>query len=230
MVNILKAAKTKYSLLDEFDSICCGRPMMLAGMTDQAKALISKNKAIIESAKAKILVTSCPICFKVFKEEYGLDIEVLHHTQYINRLVSENKIALKRTHQKVVYHDPCELGRGSGVYDAPRAVLNNIAVLQEFTHQKEESLCCGGSIANSILNPKEKRLIALSTIEKITDSETEALITSCPLCKKTFAQAHQNIEIKDIAEFVDQNLDLTVHKSIEKTRKVHSEEPVFASK
>jgi len=230
MVNILKAAKTKYSLLDEFDSICCGRPMMLAGLTDQAEALISKNKAIIESAKAKILVTSCPICFKVFKDEYKLDIEVLHHTQYINRLVSEGKIVLKHNNQKVAYHDPCELGRGSDIYEEPRSVIKEIAFLQENANQKENSLCCGGSIANSILDPKEKRMIASSAIDKITNSETDTLITSCPLCKKTFAQANHVIEIKDIAEYVVQNLDLTVHKSIEKKHKVLVEEPAFANK
>ena len=230
MVNILKAARTKYSLLDEFDSICCGRPMMLAGMTAQAEVLITKNKEIIESSSAKILVTSCPICFKVFKEEYKLNIEVLHHTQYINRLVSEGKIELKQTNQKVAYHDPCELGRGSGIYEEPRAILNKIAVLQDNHYQKEQSLCCGGSIANSILNTSEKRLIALSAIAKITSADTDTLITSCPLCKKTFAQANQMIDIKDIAEIVDQNLQMDPHKRIEKHKKVLVEEAACSVK
>ncbi len=217
MINIMNAARVNYSLLDENESICCGRPMMLAGMKTQAKELIQKNKSIIESSNAKTLITSCPICYKIFSEEYDLEIEVLHHTQFIDRLIKENKIKLHKTDQKVSYHDPCELSRGTNIYEEPRSILKNIAVLEEYPDQKEQSLCCGGSIANSILNQDEKRQIALSTVNKITGSSTDLLVTSCPLCKKTFTQATRRICIVDIAEFVDQNLaDKSYTKKISK--------------
>jgi Fe-S oxidoreductase len=219
MLSILKASRVNYSLLDENASICCGRPMMLAGMRTQAQALINKNRSIIENSNAKILVTSCPICYKIFREEYNLNIEVLHHTQYIYRLITDHKIFLNQTGQRVSYHDPCELSRGFNIYEEPRAVLKEIGILEESEYQKQDSLCCGGSIANSILNTKEKLTIAKSTIQKITSQATTALITSCPLCKKTFAQADRSISIQDIAEIVAQNL---VNDTTKTTKKQHS--------
>jgi Fe-S oxidoreductase len=228
MTTIFATAGVRFALLDEHESICCGRPMMLAGMTKQAEPLIRKNKEIIEKSGVKTLITSCPICYKVFKEEYNLNIEVLHHTQFIDRLVTLGKIALKKSAQKVSYHDPCELGRGSGIYEESRNVLRKVAILEEHPDQKEQSLCCGGSIANSILTSSEKRIIARSTLEKITTPATDALITSCPLCKKTFAQVQQNIEIKDIAEFVEQNLTNASQLKKEKQKNKALNESVVA--
>jgi Fe-S oxidoreductase len=201
MSTIFEVAKVNYLQLDQYESICCGRPMMLAGMTGQAIPLIQKNKELIESSGAKILVTSCPICYKVFKENYGLKIEVLHHTQYLERLIDSGKLKLKKSGKNVVYHDPCELGRGSGIYSEPRNVLKKVTNLQNTGHELEGSLCCGGSLANTILTSDERKIL-----DQITTSGTQTVVTSCPLCKKTFANAQKDIEIKDIAEVVEMQL------------------------
>ncbi|MBO5956772.1 MAG: 4Fe-4S dicluster domain-containing protein, partial [Bacteroidales bacterium] len=88
MKKIFEIAKENYEFLDAEGSICCGRPMMLTGKVKEAKALIEKNTELIKNSGAKRLVLSCPICYKVFKEEYQLEgIEILHHTQYINKLI-----------------------------------------------------------------------------------------------------------------------------------------------
>jgi Fe-S oxidoreductase len=222
MQTIFETAGVNYSNLDQFESVCCGRPMMLAGMTEQALPLIKKNKEQIENSGAKTLVTSCPICYKVFKESYNLKIEVLHHTQYLERIIDSGKLKLKKSKRNVVYHDPCELGRGSGVYNEPRNVLKKVANLQTSRQELEESLCCGGSLANTILTSGEKNILANSVLDQITTSETQTVVTSCPLCKKTFANAQKKIEVKDIAEVVEMQL-VDNKPSPEKKIKVHEE-------
>jgi Fe-S oxidoreductase len=206
MDSIFKAASVNYSNLDQYESVCCGRPMMLAGMSEQAQPLINKNKELILRSGAKTLVTSCPICYKVFKEDYKLDIEVLHHTTYLQQLIDSGKLKLQKSNIKVAFHDPCELGRGSGIYEAPRQVIKEVATLVTNEHEKEQSLCCGGSLANTILTAKERNILANSVLQKIAPLNVRTVITACPLCKKTFANAQKEIEIKDIAEFVAQQL------------------------
>ena len=84
---------------------------------------------ILESG-CRTLVLSCPICYKIFNEEYGLKgIEVLHYTQYFKRLADEGRLKLNAGGESIVYHDPCELGRGCGVYAEPRDVLSQVGTL-----------------------------------------------------------------------------------------------------
>ena len=124
MVKIFEQVKENYEFLDADGSICCGRPMMLTGKVNEAKALIAKNTELIRKSGAKRLVLSCPICYKVFKEEYQLEgIEILHHTQYINELIENERLSVDRSDKHYVYHDPCELGRAFKVYDEPRNII-----------------------------------------------------------------------------------------------------------
>ena len=124
MVKILDASGLNYNFIDEQGGVCCGRPLMLAGQDKEARELINFNSQLIWKSGAHTLVTSCPICYKVFRESYYLDVEVLHHTQFIKSLIDEGSVKLKFLRKKVVYHTPCDLGRGSGVYDEPREVLS----------------------------------------------------------------------------------------------------------
>jgi len=206
MQAIFKAAKINYALVDEDQNICCGRPMMLSGLAEQSLAMVNKNKELFENSGAQTLVTSCPICYKVFRDEYNLNIEVLHHTQYIDRLMKEGKLALAKSEEQVVYHDPCELGRNSGVYDEPRRVIAALANLSESPANREKAWCCGGSIANAMLTSLEKKELAISALGKIVPKNTMTLVTACPLCKKTFASTGKHINIVDIAELVAVNL------------------------
>ncbi|MDR2938087.1 MAG: (Fe-S)-binding protein, partial [Prevotellaceae bacterium] len=105
MQKILQASGDKFKFLDEEATICCGRPLMQAGEEQTAQPLIAKNTELINNSGAKILVTSCPICYKVFKDTYKLNIPVLHHTEYIASLIDEGKLQLQKSEQKVVFHD-----------------------------------------------------------------------------------------------------------------------------
>ena len=207
MVKIFEEAKENYEFLDKNGSICCGRPMMLTGKVNEAKSLIEKNTELIKSSGAKRLVLSCPICYKVFKEEYHLEgIEILHHTQYINELIENDKIHVDRSDKRYVYHDPCELGRAFKVYDEPRNIIDNIGLLTRGKSDKDMSVCCGGSIGSITMTIEERDEITANSIKDLMHNNPEEIVTACPLCQKTFARKSP-IAVKDIAEIVVENLE-----------------------
>lgn len=203
MKNILVQAKTNYWFLDEDGGVCCGRPLILAGETDSARQLIDYNRKLIFDSGAKTLVTSCPICLKVFKKEYDLDIEILHHSEFILRLVELGQIRLKKQLTRVAYHDPCELGRGSGIYDEPRNLIKKTGTLVGSETEREQSLCCGNSLGSFRLSAAQANLIMKDALDSLTTGNPDILATSCPLCKKTFSKAGK-IPVKDIAEITSE--------------------------
>ena len=221
---ILDEAGVNYYFMDEQGGVCCGRPLMLAGQEKEARDLINYNSQIIWKSGAKILVTSCPICYKVFKESYYLDVEVLHHSQYIKRLIDEGSIRLNYTNKKVVYHDPCELGRGSGIYNEPREVLKYVANLEKSKFEKEEALCCGGSLANIKISQKQRSQIARDVVSELTVNKPEILATACPLCKKTLSNA-SDVKVLDIAEIVADSFSRTNIPELTSS-KIKKNEPV----
>ncbi len=205
MKKIMESAGVSWHFMDESGGVCCGRPLTLAGRDREARELINHNSDIIWKSGAKILVTSCPICYKVFKESYYLDATVMHHSEFINLLIEEGSLKPGYLHKKVVYHDPCDLGRGSGVYEEPRAVISYVADLQPASQEESMSLCCGGSVANMHIPSAKRMLIAKDAAKILTSGAPDALITACPLCLKTFSPATET-KVTDIAELVAEAL------------------------
>jgi Fe-S oxidoreductase len=205
MLAIFEKAGINAVMFDEGGTICCGRPLKIAGQLDASRELVASNEKLIAATGAGTLVTSCPICYKSFNEDYNTGIEVLHHSQYLERLVNTGKLNLKYIGHNIVYHDPCELGRGSGIYEEPRTLLKKIAIIQETSEEKENGLCCGGSIGDLGLSPSQRKAITNDAINLLITHETGQLVTACPLCKKTFA-ASGRIDVKDIAELVAESM------------------------
>ena len=199
MVRILDASGLNWSFMDEHGGVCCGRPLMLAGNDREARELTNYNSQLIEKSGAQTLVTSCPICYKVFRESYYLDAEVLHHSQFIKSIIDEGFIDLNFLQKRVTYHSPCELGRRSGVYYEPREVIKHVATLEATAFDDENSLCCGGSLGNIMLSRDKRQKIAEDVCSKLTECSPDSLITACPLCKKTLSQA-TGTRVMDIAE------------------------------
>lgn len=206
--SVIEAMKTIFNTvgqtfvhLDEQNGVCCGRPMLLSGQIENAMELVKINKKHIENSDVHILVTSCPICLKTFRDDYNLDIEVIHHTEYIDRLMLQNRLKTVKTESIVAYHDPCELAHDMNITQSPRSVINKIAILYESAVKDNQKLCCGASLAGITLLPDEKQKIAVDAINRITEEKTDTIITSCPLCKKTFGQS-QKVKVFDIAELM----------------------------
>ncbi len=205
MTKILDASGLKWTFMDKDGGVCCGRPLMLAGQDREARELINYNSQIIWKSGAQTLVTSCPICYKVFKESYYLDVEVLHHTQFIKNLIEDGSVKLNFLQKSVVYHTPCELGRGSGVYSEPKDVLRYVSKLVSSAYEDENSLCCGGSLGNLKIDYRKKHKIAVDAAAKLTKAQPDILATACPLCKKTFSNA-TTTKVQDISEIVSEAL------------------------
>ncbi len=203
LLSVLEKASVKYTFIDREGSVCCGRPMILTGGKEAAQEMIQRNSKLIEDSGADILLLSCPICYKVYKEEYKLNnIEIMHHSEYLERLIQESLIKVKKGDYTAVYHDPCELGRGVEVYKQPREVLERCLTLKSAFMEEKESICCGGSLASSKFTFKEREKITRHSLENLCFASPDIIVTSCPLCLSTFKRLNQ-IPTLDIAQIVD---------------------------
>ena len=214
---VFKAASVNYVFADRDGGICCGRPLMLAGKTSAAQETIAANKKMIQESGCRTLVLSCPICYKIFKEEYGLKgIEVLHYTQYIKRLADEGRLKLNAGGESIVYHDPCELGRGCGVYAEPRNVLSQVGTLVKAGKEGDESVCCGGSLGSLTLDARDRAKITESSLANLVVNKPQTIVTACPLCLMTFSSpaldavnAEGNpVKVNDFAEVVLRSISI----------------------
>ncbi len=224
MKKVLDHAGIRYWFMDEDGSICCGRPLKLAGKAEEAAQLMKKNRAAILASGGTTFVTSCPICLKTFTEDYDLkQMRLYHHSQYLLKLWFEGKIQLEKQMQKAVYHDPCELGRGLGIYDEPRELIQRMMILKEPENTGENALCCGGSLAHQEMSSVQRRKIAFDAAAKLTIDHPDYLVTACPSCKKTFQQASP-VEVKDVAELVYAAIQDRGRKTALKSREIAAAE------
>ena len=220
MKEIFAVAGVKYWFMDEDKTACCGRPLIQVGQYEAAKKLISHNRERILASGARKLVVSCPICYKVFREDYALPgITVQHHSEYLLELMADKRLPVNKMSLRVVYHDPCELGRGSGIYHQPRLLLDEYVNLIPVKNEKESAYCCGGSLANIKIQMNERNQIRDKALEEYLSYQPEILATSCPLCKKTFAKSNK-LPVHDIAELVYMAIkpDLTTGSEPKETR------------
>ncbi len=212
---ILKECKVNYVFIDKELTICCGRPLFLAGAKDEAMKLVQKNTELFQSIGSKLLVTSCPICLKMFKEEYKIDIHVIHHTEFLTMLLKSNRLQLNQSKKTFVYHDPCELGRGLNEFKNSRQILKEIGKSDKINLQKNKSLCCGGSLATVKISAEQRYKITQAAYNELTKNKPDCLITSCPRCEHTFSTAANN-KVLDIAEFVFENMNFKNPEKAEK--------------
>ncbi|OUN57953.1 (Fe-S)-binding protein [Alistipes sp. An66] len=202
MSAIFDAAGEEVWWADREGGVCCGRPLKLAGETDSAHKMMKYNADLFRRHGITTLVTSCPICLKVFREDYDLPgVEVLHHSEYILRLIRAGRLTPERGTTRFTYHDPCELGRGSGIYDEPRAVIEAVGELLEPASTRENALCCGSSVANTAISDGQQVQIARAVAGELEATGAEVIVTACPLCKKAIGRGTKG-EVRDLAEIV----------------------------
>lgn len=206
MEKIFAAAGEEVWWADRDGGSCCGRPLKLSGEVTAAERIMEHNKELFRRHGITTLVTSCPICLKVFREDYGLEgIEVLHHTEYMLRLVREGRLGVGMTATTFTYHDPCELGRGSGIYEEPRELLRMAGRLAEPVHNHAEALCCGSSLANTVINDGQQATIGRSMTSELEATGADTIVTACPLCKKAIVRS-ASVRVADISQIVAEHL------------------------
>ena len=211
-VQILDKAGVDFTILGG-EEYCCGFPLIAAGMKKKAEALIQHNLEKVKGKGAERVVFACPSCYHTWMEQYKNDIEIFHSTQFIKRLIDEGKIRFKETTTKVTYHDPCDLGRVSGVYEAPREILRAIpgVELVEMEENREQCKCCGGGGDLEMVRPDLSALMAQAKIEEIQATGADMVITACQQCVRTIQTTARRkkipLVVMDIAEFVLKNMN-----------------------
>ena len=215
--DILKTTETDFGILGDKEN-CCGESIRKIGSEDVFKSLAKENIKTFIDHGVKEIVVSSPHCYHTFKNEYPdfmVNFKVSHMTQYLFELMKQGKLAFsKEVAKKVVYHDPCYLGRHNNIYDEPRAVLKQIPGLEliEMPESHSNSLCCGGGGGRIWMDtPKEERFSDLR-LKQAKELGAEVLVTACPYCITNFEESRLNLEyenvleIKDITEVVQEAL------------------------
>jgi len=189
---------------------CCGLPVLNAGYKKEAKELAEKNYAIFKKKRVYKITTSCPSCFHTFKEIYPKyikewDIEVEHITETILDALKKKRIyVIKEDREIVSYHDPCHLGRYSGIYDTPRQVIELLgSEIQEPTKTKENAMCCGGGGGIRSNYTKLSKDIAKLRITHFP-KEAKKIITPCGMCYSNLSEHDERVI--DFSTFVLQKL------------------------
>ncbi|MDD4395407.1 MAG: (Fe-S)-binding protein, partial [Bacteroidales bacterium] len=120
-------------------------------------------------------------------------------------LLQSGKIKVRKDDLKTVYHDPCELGRGCNIYKEPRQILKKTTQLVKAKSEKEDSLCCGYNLGNTLINNEQQKKIRDAAFKNLMHKKPDVIATACPMCKKAFKHS-MDFPIRDIAEIVKDNL------------------------
>jgi heterodisulfide reductase subunit D len=227
ITEIFKRVDVDFTLLGE-DEWCCGFPLLSSGMTGAVKSLALHNIEMVIKKGAKLLVTSCPSCFHTWAHEYAEltgvkpDFEIMHVSQYLLKLIQNGKIRLNdisanQAGIKVTYHDPCDLGRNSGIFEEPRLVIKSIPGIEliELGTNRLQANCCGGGGNIESLNPALSSKIADSKTDEIFATKAEIAVSACQQCERTMNTAIKRkkgeidykVKVMDIAELVLQSMD-----------------------
>lgn len=222
VVKILNACDVKFAVLGAEES-CTGDPAKRAGneFTFQMQAFM--NIDVLNTYEVKKIVTACPHCFNTLKNEYpelGGNYEVIHHTQLIQGLINEGKLALKDggmfKGKKITFHDPCYLGRANNVYDAPRELIEKLdAELVEMKRCKTKGLCCGAGGAQMFKEAeKGNKEVNIERTEEALETRPDIIATGCPFCNTMMTDGIKNqnreaqVQVFDVAELIAQAADL----------------------
>ena len=156
VAKILNEAKIDYACLGN-EETCTGDSARRIGNEYLFQTMAEQNKETFEQYNFKKIVTQCPHCFTTLKNDYaemGIELDVVHHSQYIDELINEKKIEPKPyLDEDITFHDPCYLGRHNGEYDAPRKVLQSVlkeGSIKEMEQSKSDSFCCGAGGGNTV--------------------------------------------------------------------------------
>ncbi len=206
------------------DVNCCGESLKKVGDLELFERLKNTNLNYLKSNKSAKIITVSPHCLATFKKDYGEDFEVLHFSELMARFIQEGKLTPKKDMggMKVTYHDPCYLGRHSGIYDAPRQVIQSIPGVEliEMGRSREQSMCCGGGGGGLWMEKAKGERLSDLRIEEAMATGATVLATACPYCITMLEDsvrtlnADEQIKIKDVTELFLESLDINIDELV----------------
>lgn len=188
---------------------CCGFPLIVGGLRQEAEGLIRHNiEEGIERMGAKTVVFNCPSCYYTWRKYYPLQgVRLMHATEFVQELVQEGRLTFRPVDRAITYHDPCDLGRGLGVFDRPRQVLSRVpsARFVELSPCRQQALCCGGGGDVEMWAPEVVHAINDHLVDVVEGSGATLLVQACPQCKRTTRRGlddrQSSVETMDMVEF-----------------------------
>lgn len=203
------------------EEACTGDPARRAGNEFVYQMLAQQNVETLNSYDVKKIVTACPHCFNILKNEYpqlGGNYDVMHHSSFLQSLINEGRIKVKGgafKGKRITFHDSCYLGRANGVYEAPRAVLEQLdGDLVEMKANKKNGLCCGAGGAQMWKEdePGDMRINQKRSAQAI-ETNPDVVAVGCPFCNTMMTDGmkeknkQDSIEVLDLAELIAKDME-----------------------
>ena len=220
VAELLNTAGVDFAVLGDGET-CTGDPARRAGNEIVFMQLAMENAEVFKETKVKKVVSTCAHCFNTLKNEYaefGVELEVVHHTQLLNRLVREGRLKpvapSAAESKKITYHDPCFLGRHNQVYEPPRELLQVIpgADFTEMPRNSKESFCCGAGGARMWMEENLGSRINVNRTEEAIATGADQIAVGCPFCrvmlsdgltlKQSEGAAREEVEVLDVAQML----------------------------
>ena len=214
--SILDRVGINYAILGKEES-CTGDPARRAGNEFMFQMMAYQNIQVLNNYGIKKIVTACPHCFNIIKNEYadlGGNYEVIHHTAFLQQLIDEGRIKLRDggvfKGKRITYHDSCYLGRANNIYEAPRKVLEALdAELVEMKRCRSKGLCCGAGGAQMFKEEeKGETRVNVERSQEAIETDASVIASACPFCNTMLtdgvklADKEENVQVLDIAEIV----------------------------
>lgn len=220
-VKILNKVGVEFAVLGTEES-CTGDPAKRAGNEFAFQMSAMMNIEVLNGYQIEDIVTTCPHCFNTLKNEYpglGGFYNVQHHSQYLQKLIDAGRLTIEgKTFKgrKITFHDPCYLGRGNDVYEAPRDLIKKLdAELVEMKRCKSKGLCCGAGGAQMFKEPEAgNKDINIERTEEAVETKAEVIATGCPFCMTMMTDGVKGVNregdvmVRDFAELIAEAEDL----------------------
>jgi Fe-S oxidoreductase len=218
LATILDAAGVSWGILGK-EELCCGDSLRRLGNEFVFDRMAKQNVQLFKEKRITKVITQCPHCFTTLKNDYrqyGLELEVIHHSELIDSLITSGRLKLNRKVSelgKIAIHDSCYLGRHNDVYEPPRRVIAAAtgSAPVEMERNFENSFCCGAGGGRMWMEEQQGTRINLNRIEEALKNDPDTLCVSCPYCLTMFADGLKDLQadrtqVKDIAEVVAEGL------------------------
>jgi Fe-S oxidoreductase len=187
-----------------------------AGNEYLAQMMIQEQVDVFNQYKPKKILTGCPHCFNIFKNEYsefGAEYNVVHHAEFFLDLMKQNRLHPNGSKlEKLTFHDSCYLGRWNGLFEAPRELLRLLGLsgnLVEMKRTKTKGLCCGAGGARMFMEENLGKRINIERAQEVIASGASGVTATCPYCitmlRDGLADINGNVVVRDIAEIIDEN-------------------------
>ncbi|HVJ65637.1 MAG TPA: (Fe-S)-binding protein [Bdellovibrionota bacterium] len=230
IVQILKKASVDFAVLGK-EELCNGETARRAGNEYLAKVMIDMNIEVLKRYDVKKIIATCPHCLNTLKNEYpdfGFHAEVIHHAEFIQKLIQEGKISPQMGGEvagmssekecggkkRIAFHDSCYLGRYNDIFDAPREALKAVpgVELVELPRNRKEGFCCGAGGARMWMEETIGQRVNVNRVEEALEQKPDVIAAGCPFCQTMLIdgvkEKHMSdkVEVLDIAEIVARSL------------------------